>query len=360
MKRVFISTIQRLLKSGLFILLLLVVSSCQDHLFPEAREQSFNEKKLEEAFIHARTIPDLQGLAVARNGIIVAEEYYGTSGAEPDSLLHVMSVTKSITATLIGIALEKGYLNSVDQQLVEFLGEEVDTLNPELGQVTIQQLMMMTAGQGWHELDGNSEFNAFATAPDQLNYILEKPVVYPVGTKFNYSDGAAHLVSVILSEATGMDASAFADAYLFGPMGMGERLWYGDNRGYAYGGVGLCIGIHDMLKIGDLYLNDGWYNDHQIVPAAWIQEATKFHINTNNVIPYLTDYGYFWWLGTASGHDFICANGYGGQFIFVMKDLNLVVCTRTNYRGLTQQKAGENWYTVLGIIINEIVPAVED
>ena len=164
----------------------------------------------------------------------------------------------------------------------------------------------------------------------------------------------------MITKATGMDASAFADKYLFDPMDLGDRIWYEDNRMFAYGGVGLCIGIHDMIKIGFLYLSEGYFNDQQIVSSEWINTATSLHISTNDIIPFLSDYGYYWWLGSAHGFDFICANGYGGQFILVVKDLNLVVCSRTNYRNLDSAKAGENWYNILNIIINQVLPAVRE
>ncbi|KPL09368.1 MAG: hypothetical protein AMS26_22950 [Bacteroides sp. SM23_62] len=345
----------------LLVILLTCASACQeqpDNLYPDADHQNIDGIRLTQAFASAGQIKDLQGLAVARNGVLVAEKYLNNATAEPDPYLHVMSVTKSITATLVGIAMEKGFIGSVDQTLSDFLGAEVDTLNPDLGKVTIHQLLTMTCGQDWHELGGDSEFGAFASAPDQLKYVLEKPIVHAPGTLFNYSDGAAHLVSAVLTRATGMETSVFADQYLFEPMGLGKRSWYADNRLVAYGGVGLCIGIHDMLEIGFMYLNEGFYDGRQIVPAAWIEKATSFKISSNNEIPFLADYGYFWWLGNAHGHDYICANGYGGQFIFIVKDLGLVVCSRSNYRHIDPSQAGQNWYNILDIIINQVLPAV--
>ena len=353
---------KEIFKVLIILLLATLLPGCQEKTlepFPEAVEQNIDGYQLASAFDNAMLISDLQGLAVARNSIIVAEEYFSDAGADPDPDLHVMSVTKSISSTLIGIAIDKGYIESVNQTVSDFLGAEVDTVNPELGQVTIHQLMTMTTGHDWHELGGDSEFGDFVSAPDQLNYVLAKPIINTPGTIFNYSDGAAHLISVIITRATGMDASAFAGQYLFGPMDLGERIWYGDNRMFSYGGVGLCIGIDDMIKIGFLYLQEGIYNGQQIVSPDWISTATEFKIATGNVIPFLKDYGYYWWLGNAHGHDFICANGYGGQFIFIVKELNLVVCSRTNYRHMDSSKAGENWYNILNIIINQILPAVK-
>jgi CubicO group peptidase (beta-lactamase class C family) len=115
-----------------------------------------------------------------------------------------------------------------------------------------------------------------------------------------------------------------------------------------------------MLEIGFMYLNDGYYNGRQIVQAAWIEKATSLQISSNNEIPFLTDYGYYWWLGTAHGYDFICANGFGGQFIFIVKDLDLVICSRSNFRGINSSQAGQNWYNILDVIINQVLPAVRE
>ena len=352
--------------SFLFSLLLLSLPpGCGDNsiqpgnvLYPEAVKQNIDAEQLADAFAEAKSISALQGLAVARNDVIVAEEYFNNSGPDPDPNIHVMSVTKSITATLIGIAINSGYIQSINQTVSDYLKAEVDTVNPALGRVTIRQLMTMTCGHNWYEIGPVSEFSDFVNAPNQLNYILNKPIVNTPGTVFNYSDGAAHLTSVIIFRATGMSASAFADKYLFDPMGLGTRTWYSDRQGYSYGGVRLCIGIHDMIKIGYLYLHDGYYNGRQIVPADWINNVTAFQMKTNNEVPFLTDYGYYWWLGSAYGQNFVCANGYGGQFIFIVKNLNLVIVSRTDYRNISDTKAGENWYNVLNIIINKILPAV--
>jgi len=195
---------------SLFFLIVLLANAtaCKKQAespYPEADKQNIDVVQLTNAFASAVQIEDLQGLAVARNGVIVAEEYFNNANPEPDLNLHVMSVTKSITSTLVGIAVEEGYISSVNQTLSYFLGAEVDTVNPDLGKVTIHQLLTMTCGHDWHELGGDSEFGAFVNAPDQLNYILDKPVVSTPGSVFNYSDGAAHLVSAVLTRATGME-----------------------------------------------------------------------------------------------------------------------------------------------------------
>ena len=353
--------------TGLLLILLLIpgTNSCEEQSaptetgpFPEARKQNIDVAQLVIAFEMADQIDDLRGLAVARNGVIVAERYYCYYGPAPDPPLHVMSVTKSISATLVGICLDKGYIDNINQPVSDFLGADLDSINPQLAQVTIRQLLTMSAGQDWKEIGPVSEFMNWVTAPNQLHYIYEKPLINPPGTVFNYSDGSAHMISAVIQNATGMTASAFADSFLFKPLDLGSRIWNADKQGISFGGVGLCIGIYDMIAFGQLYLNEGSYNEHQIVSSGWIEESTGFAISTGSLIPILGDYGYFWWLGDAYGHHFFCANGYGGQFILVCRELNLVIAARTNWANISGTQADENWDRVLSLIVNEILPAV--
>ena len=326
--------------------------------FPLAASHNIDGQQLSRAFDNAEALDDFRGLAVSRHAVIVAEAYAGPAGAGPDSNLDVRSVTKSFMSTLIGIAIDKGLIESLDQELGEFLGSELSDANPALARVSLRHLLTMTCGHLWREIDEPSEFSDFASARDQLSYIYNKPVVNTPGTVFDYSDGAAHLVSAVLTSVTDLSASEFADTYLFEPMGISSRYWYEDNRGISYGGVGLCVGIHDMIRFGNLILNDGEYEGIRIVSEAWIGLATQPAISTGDILPYLTEYGYFWWHGTVHGQGIMCAVGWGGQFILICRDLDLVVAARCNWRGVGDERAGQNWWTLFDIINNQIIPAV--
>jgi CubicO group peptidase (beta-lactamase class C family) len=215
---------------------------------------------------------------------------------------------------------------------------------------------MMATGFEWFEIAEPSEFGDFIYASNQLLYVLNKQFIHPPGTVFDYSDGAAHLISVIISEATGMSASEFANVHLFEPMGIDERFWYEDNQGYTYGGAGLCIGPHDMIKFGNMILNNGEYNGNRIVSSEWLNAATSIHISTNNLLPYLTDYGYYWWKGSILGHEFSMAMGYGGQFIVIVPNLNVVASATCEFRGLSEI-SGQNWNSIIDVISNNVIPA---
>jgi CubicO group peptidase (beta-lactamase class C family) len=111
-----------------------------------------------------------------------------------------------------------------------------------------------------------------------------------------------------------------------------------------------------MIKIGEMILQKGEFNGERIVSEDWINTATSIHISANNLLPYLTDYGYFWWKGSKNGYDFSMANGYGGQFILIVPDLELVVVTTCEFRGLSQI-SGQNWSSIINIIMNNVLSA---
>jgi len=322
-------------------------------IFPEAVEQHIDLDMLGDAYWYAREISGIESLLVERNGVIVAEEYFTEEGV--DRPHHVWSVTKSFTSALIGIAIEEGYIGSVDQVLSDYIGSVVDSLDEEKGNITIHQLLTMTCGLEWYEIGVSSIFGDWMDAPDQVDFILDLPIVDPPGTRFNYSDGAAHLLSVILTEASGMSTLDFARQYLFEPIGIESVEWAVDNRGYCLGGVGLYVTTRDMLKLGRLFLDQGYYEWNPVVPAGWVDLSTHAHVSTDDAVPFGPEYGYFWWRGFEHGQHYYFANGYSGQFIFSVPGRDLVVVATAETKD--RDEAGEQWYKIIDIIVNRIIPA---
>lgn len=113
-----------------------------------------------------------------------------------------------------------------------------------------------------------------------------------------------------------------------------------------------------MLKLGTLYLQNGVYEGVQVIPAEWISASTQSHISTNNAVPYGPNYGYYWWIGRAYSHDYYFANGYGGQFIVVVPAWNLVMVATGNWRGISRDQAGEQWYNIISVMMNNVLGAV--
>jgi CubicO group peptidase (beta-lactamase class C family) len=226
------------------------------------------EQALAGAFAAAGRVEGMRGLAVARDGELLAQRYYNGSG--PYVVHDVRSVTKSVVSILIGIAIDRGLIESVDQTLADYLGGVVDSLDAAKGSITIRNLLTMSAGHRWQGLGSVHEWGDWMNAPDQITYVLEKPLVDAPGTRFNYSDGSAHLLSVILTEATGMRAVDFAAEHLFEPLGIGPRFWLTDNRGYSLGAAGIRLTPLDMLAIGALYLDGGVARGQRVVSEEWV------------------------------------------------------------------------------------------
>jgi len=332
----------------------LLLSCCEDSITSNPNQQiQIDYNRLDNAFSAAENLGRVKFLIVSCQDTFYKAEFFLPS-AETQAH-NVMSVTKSVTSILIGIAIDKGFIPSVNEPIDGYIRPLVIDLDPAKGQITIKHLLTMTYGLEWSEIPGPSEFMQWYNSPDKLLYILNKPFVSIPGQSFNYSDGASHLASVVLSQATNMTANEFAQQYLFTPLGITERNWTTDNRGFNYGGVRLFLYPEDMLKIGKLVLNKGKWENEQIVSEEWIDESTQFQISTQNVIPYGSSYGYYWWRATANSYNFFYANGWAGQFIIVVPDFSLIVVATTNYSGLTDQQAETLWFNLMQIIVNEVI-----
>lgn len=347
----------------LVILFLSIFSSCNKqnsaNRFPLADKFNIDGEKLTLAFEKMKGIEGALSLIVCRNDTIVAEEYYYYNNYGPDSIKNIMSVTKTFTGVLIGLAIDKGYIESVDDPIGMYLTDVVNFPDDIKPAITIDQLLKMSLGHTWNGTSSSSLFaECFFESEDNLQFIIDLPLVTTPGSVFNYSDGASHLLSAIITEATGVSTLEFAVINLFNPLGITEYEWSTDDRGYHLGAAYLRIKPRDMVKFGNLIMNKGKYNGNQIVPESWINEMTETKISTNNDVPYGPEYGYQIWLGTAGGHCYYMAMGWGGQFIIIVPDFDLVITATCWTSNLTDQQADEHWMSIINIIFEEIFPAV--
>ena len=328
--------------------------------YPQAAAQNIDVEQLSQAIDKLAKVPGIKSIVLGRNGVIAAEEYYNDGGA--DIIHDVRSVTKSVMALLIGIAIREGFIRSVDQTVGEFLvGTVVDTLETAKAQISMEHLLTMSCGLEWHELDGGDSYNQWYSSGDHVNWVLNQPFSQEPGKGFNYNTGSTHLLSVILTLVTGKSALDFARAYLFEPMGIKQSDWtiLSQEEQYNNGGAGLKISPHAMFALGNLMLNGGKWNQAQIVPAEWVSTCTSIQNVTNDAIPYGTHYGYLWWVGQARGHNHFFAMGWGGQFIVCVPDFNLVVVATCKWQGVSSGQARQNWYDIFVIIMEDILPAVK-
>jgi CubicO group peptidase (beta-lactamase class C family) len=271
------------------------------------------------------TRPYLNTLLIVRHGHIVFERYYKDYNQSSYQLLN--SATKSVVSALVGIALQEGYLKSLDQTWKELLPEYfLSETSLQKQHITIRHLLKMTSGLHPDFLAYPGRFGD--TSEDWVRYAAEKPILAQPEQLFLYCSIGSHLLSVILTRVTGMSTVEFARRYLFTPLGIDTDeqagfFWKTDPQGYMIGGTWLHLKARDAAKFGYLYASHGRWGDVQIIPSEYIQESTREH--TKGGHPEGTGYGYHWWVEEVAGHHSFYAAGYGGQYIHVFPDLDLVI-----------------------------------
>lgn len=296
-----------------------------------------------------------------------APNYHGEWTNWDQSALHgVRSVSKSITSLCIGIAIDKGFIKSVDQSVFDYLPDHRQLKTAGKERITIEHLLTMTSGLEWEEWksslssEKNDIVGIWYQEKDPLTYILEKPLVKVPGSAFNYSGGNTILLGEIIRNATKMDLEQFANEYLFKPAGVDSTAWpLRFKNGVIEAGGGLEITPGDLIKIGALCLQNGTHNGQRIIPEQWIEKCkSPFAGNTTIFIPGHFSgshgYAYSWWLKTLkkSGKDInmFHATGWGGQELIIIPELNAaVVFTGGNYVPLT---------TTFSILDKYILPAI--
>jgi CubicO group peptidase (beta-lactamase class C family) len=261
----------------------------------------------------------LRSLLVLRRGRLMVEQYF--HGARQQSRLNVKSVSKSMLSALVGIAIEQRLLTGSQQRLADLIPEQVEGLPAETRQLSLENLLTMTAGLRWHENDPRQDA-AWFSSPDWVRFVLERPREHPPGAHFTYSTGLTHVASAGLARASGQRTRVLAERLLFAPAGIRPGRWDVDPGGLEIGGSELHLTARDMARFGQLFLQKGELDGRQIVPPAWVAETTRPRSPGD---PALGTHGAWWWQRTVAGQQLVFAAGYGGQFIFIAPALDAVI-----------------------------------
>ena len=264
---------------------------------------------------------------IVKDGYIV-DEYY-KDGYDETSVFPLHSCSKSVTSALIGIAIDKGFIEGVDVPISTYFPQILESDSEYLKQVTIWHLLTHTSGISCSDDD---VWDAWRSSDNWVDYVLSRPVTSAPGTVFSYSTGGTHLLSAILQEATGRTAYDFGKEYLFDPLGMDSVRCGTDPQGISDGGNGFSMNVYDMAKFGLLFLNNGNWQGQQIISQEWVEESTSLQFKRSSGS---ADYGYQWWVRTfgSQGYDAYFAQGHGGQYIFVVPQLELIVVFTSNHTG---------------------------
>ncbi len=303
--------------------------------------------------------PNLDTLLVARHGRLVYERYAGTQAGR-DRVRGVKSVTKSITGLLAGIALDKGDLSGLDQMIGALLPESFTSTSDERTRsIRIRDLLTMRSGLDWREWEG-STLEMFASA-DWVRFVLARPQAHDPGQVFKYSTGDTHLLAAAIQRQSGLTLLDYADAYLFGPLGITQRRWLTDPQGICIGGSELKLRARDMAKIGLLMLHDGVWDDQRILPPGWAAESVTPHADAGpggrDCVP--LHYGYLWWLRSQGPHPSALAVGYGGQYIITVPALDLVVVIMGDLRKVPKDFSDNRMLCQFNLVQDVILPGVE-
>jgi CubicO group peptidase (beta-lactamase class C family) len=314
-----------------------------------------------DAAIRAGTFSQITSVIVARRGQIIHEQYFDTGGS--DALRNTRSVTKTVTAMLVGAAISRGRLPGVKEPVMHWFKEMAPVANPDPRKdaITIEDFLTMSS------LLECDDQNQFSRGNEERMYLIEdwvrftlnlpikgfpawtsKPADSPHGRAFSYCTAGVATVGALLERATGQRLDKFAHETLFGPLEIKGERWQYAPTGFAQGGGGLELRSRDLLALGELMRNQGRHDGAQVLPAAWVKAMMTPHANVDDS---RGDYGYLTWLPAlkAAGQTFAAAGMYGngGNKVLIIPTLEMtIVVTATNFgvrnaNGLTERLVTE-------------------
>jgi CubicO group peptidase (beta-lactamase class C family) len=315
-------------------------------------------------------LDNVHAVLVVRHGKLVFEQYFAGDDEHLGSRAGVVtfgptvrhderSVSKSVVSLVMGIAIDHGWIKSIDAPVFSFFPEYASLSTPEKDRITIRDLLTMSSGLEWHEEDvpytspDNSEI-VMDHSSDPTRAALAPDLVAAPGKIWNYNSGSTELLGAILKKATGRAVDQLAATQLFAPLGITDFTWYKHTNGSPHAAGGLRLRPRDLAKIGQLILQRGSWNGTQVISSAWIDAATAPHIMGEA----LFFYGYQFWLGRSlvNGHEveWTAAVGLGGQRLYVIPDLDMVVALNSGMYASDRQGR-----VALQVLDRYVMPAVE-
>jgi CubicO group peptidase (beta-lactamase class C family) len=300
-------------------------------------EQGLDPMLVAELYHNAAELETLYGLLVIKNGHLIAEGYFNKGAVEEKG--DRMSATKSFISALVGIALQKGCLSSVDQKMMDFFPELAGQINdPRKARITIRHLLQMRGGYPW---EGRTPpyFDLLFLRNNWhwLPHLVDFPLTSDPGTEFAYSNLTSHLLGVVVARACDTDLQSYIQENLLTPINAKLGNWHRAADGYNFGALGIFITARDMAKFGSLYLNGGQYEGKQVVSADWVRASLQRYSEDINFTGWISSklghyfrdigYGYQWWSARVGDHHFDFAWGHGGQLIVLLGELDMIIVT---------------------------------
>jgi CubicO group peptidase (beta-lactamase class C family) len=306
-------------------------------------ELGIDDDALEAGAAELAQSPALLSLLVVRDDALVFERYYNGSDASHSNNIH--SASKSILSALFGIALDDGAIDSLDAPLADYLPEYI-AAGSDKAAITLRHVLTMSSGLAWTEDD--TEYSVIEASDDWVGAILGQSLIGKPGAGFNYSSGMSHVLSAVLTRATGSSTCAYAHEKLLGPLGITAEHWGRDPDGVFSGGYNLYMTPRELARFGLLSLRGGDWEGTQLVPTAWVQQSIQPQLAADDGY----GYGYYWWLLSGGDQDIAIAWGHGGQFVYLVPALDLMVVMTADTASDHAELDGETF------LFDHLLPAV--
>jgi CubicO group peptidase (beta-lactamase class C family) len=317
---------------------------------PWSRPAHADSTLLDRARTRAARLDQLHGLIVGLNGEIVVGKAF--RGPELDRPVNVKSVSKTIVATLAGIALDRGVLSDVDQPFADIVPEMVPrSADPRVRKVTVAQLLTMQAGL---EPTSGPNYGRWVESPNWVAFALGRPFVTEPGERMLYSTGSYHVLGAVLVRASKRNLLSLARDWLGDPLGIDIRPWTRDPQGFYMGGNNMALSPLALFRFGELWRSGGLWQGSRVLSAAWTEASWKPRARS----PFSgDDYGYGWFLAEAQGRKVAYARGFGGQMVYVVPSLGLTVVVTSD--PTRPARSGGYISDLNSILADDIIPAVE-
>ena len=344
-----------------------------------AAEVGLSTARITEMMDYIGSVADhnIHSVLIFRDGELLFEEYFegylystdppGSNGDliqyDRETDHYLASVSKSVTSVIFGAAVKAGYIESVDEPLVDILPEYSDILTGEKAEITLKHLLTMSSGLHWDEWstsfeDPTNDVRALFMEEDPIAYILSKYMTNPPGAEFHYNSGGTNVLGAVIEKKTGMSLLDFGNQKLFDPLDVQGGIWEKIAGGYFFASGGLYLRPRELSKIGYLFLNGGYWKDKQVITEDWITESTSGYIVTDDLIPQADTYGYQWWRmdfwANNQSYDCFFAAGWGDQFMFVFPDQDMIITI--NCGNFLQGGS----ISIFDLIENYILPGLSD
>ncbi len=333
-------------------------SSYEPYEWDEAAPESvgIDTDLIELAVGKANDLDYLHSLLVVKNDMLIVEYYF--DGYKPEEPHIIRSVSKSFLSVFIGLAIREGYIHNINEKIINYIPEyEMMMSDERMKDITILDILTMKSGM---KRDREFYAEAFIQSNNWIQTIFEESLIADPGTAYNYSTTSTHILALVLQNALGEDIVKFTHTHLFSKLTIELADWEKDPQGNYFGGNNMYFVPRDMALFGHVVMNKGMFNGEQIIPMEWIAESMK---DTRNE-PGLTwgslsdiGYGYLWWLGKMNDYNVELGIGHGGQFIIMIKELDLLVVTTAEaYEDWEQADIQERG--ILSLVADYIIPSI--